>query len=69
MPQRVEWVGGPLDGCVDHIERPKNVWIGPDISDQSRVVVYALLSHPNLSYVFSIDLTEKANQKIEESRL
>lgn len=61
---KVEWVGGALDGCVDDIERPTNVWIGPDpVAPTSRVIVYGLhtASESRVIYRFDQKLTERAN--------
>lgn len=70
---RVEWKGGPLDGCVKDIDRPTLTYIAPDTAEpETKVLVYVLMSvkgkpHEN-TYDFRADLTEKANAHLAEER-
>lgn len=66
---RLEWVGGPLDGCVQHLVTfPVNIWTGPDVDGSGRLVIYKLMSSPNMHYAFDQNLTNVANQKLREQQ-
>lgn len=65
---KVMWIGGPLDGCVDDIERPTLTWITPDLDEpETKCVVYVLMS--DNTYRFRQDLTNKANDHLRDLRL
>jgi hypothetical protein len=40
--ERVEWVGGPLDGCVAHRRLMAPWWMGPNPADTDSLVWYRL---------------------------
>lgn len=64
---RLNWVGGPLDGCEDEMERPSNLWVGPDPAEPyTKGIVYVLLSTG--TYEFSPKLTNELNQRLERQR-
>lgn len=64
---RVSYVGGPLCGLVDEVDRPwlPAYWYGPDpIVPDTHCLVYELhSSESGLRYVFNQRLTNKANEK------
>lgn len=74
MPERdrLSWVGGPLDGCIDLF--PKNrapiLWHGPDPTDhKNKVIVYALRSIEGKTfYQYDQSLTDSANLRIQQIR-
>lgn len=62
--QKVVWKNGPLDGCVDLVERPTALWIGPDTIDpEHKFIVYALYTDggDRLEYRYDQHLTDHAN--------
>lgn len=60
---RVEWKGGQLDGAVDDIDDPEEIWMGPDASEPvSKVVVYELIrKKDSAEYRYNQKLTDNAN--------
>lgn len=66
----LKWVGGPLDGCEDKMERPSNLWVGPDpVAPYTKGIVYALkLSPEGGIYDFSQKLTDALNRRLERQR-
>lgn len=70
MPDRIEFVGGPLDGCVaEAAEKHPGIWSGPDPTDpENKAIVYLLLSKPKLHYKYDQDVTNKANARLAEVR-
>jgi hypothetical protein len=67
---RIEWQGGPLDGCVKHFTKdPPTIWYGPDVTDPyQHVVVYKLVSLPELHYEFDQSLSDAANKKLDNEK-
>lgn len=58
---KVRWVGGPLDGCVDNVERPSALWIGPDpMEPVSKGIVYKLEISREV-YTYSQSMTDRLN--------
>lgn len=72
---RVQWFGGPLDGCEEEGERFGNVWSGPDPqAPTERVVIYLLYTceahegtpKAHSIYSYSQEMTDRANHRPAE---
>lgn len=64
---KVRWLNGPLDGCEDDVERPSQLWVGPDPSDPyTKGIVYALRSDG--VYRFAQGLTDELNRRLALKR-
>lgn len=67
---KISWMGGPLDGAVQHAaERPHiilPIWVGPDpmVPDKLSIVyeLRELEGSEDIEFRFSMDLTNKANE-------
>lgn len=52
--ERVTWVGGPLDGCVERRSGFTHYWIGPNVSGNAEDTphVYQLMRREDNSLVY-----------------
>lgn len=62
---RIEWKGGPLDGCVKNIQMPTATWYGPDPTDPQRKLVVYLL-HSDSTYRYSQIVTDRMNREVAQ---
>jgi hypothetical protein len=63
---KVEWKGGPLDGCTEKVSVLSNTWSGPDPAEPStKRVIYTLFTkmEGGFEYRYDPSLTKQANNE------